>query len=582
MPRDLDTLPDYVEQAMASWQIPGVALAVVQGDEVLHLRGYGFRDVEGQKPMTPDTRCAIASMTKAFTSMGVALLVDDGKAAWDEPVRTYLPSFKLSDPYISDHITLRDMLSHRSGLPRHDLAWYNAAFTRQELVHNVRHHAFSKGFRESWQYQNLMYVTAGYLTGVLSGGTWEEFIQKRIFDPLGMADSSFAAAQMQQGDNYSYAYNILRGKNGEADRLEKMPFYDNAVMGPAGSIHASLNDLVKWIKVHVNQGRSGHMQLVTPGNLAQMHRPQMLIPVDGMKAQLLNSTIQCYGMGWFITPYRGYTIIEHGGNIDGFSVQGLFVPQAGLGVVTLTNLNGRPLRDILGFEIVDRVLDLPNGDWNQKYHAIWGEIFKAQDQGEAASDEERIESAPHTQPLEAYTGTFAADGYADFEVKFDDAGQGLLGWLAGSWWPLQHYHYDTFELDMKRFESKMKVPFQADVQGAISALALPLEPAVKDIQFTRKPLVLSAETLKALCGRFNFPFEGMELTIRLNSENRLVGQLTGQSEIELIAQKQQGEAVHFAAKGVPSLSLVFLAEAGAFHTVQVRQAGALYTAPRLA
>lgn len=573
----LGAIGDYVQEAMQSWQIPGVALAVVQGDEVLHMAGYGVRNIETGLPVTPDTRFAIASMTKAFTAMGVALLVDDGKATWDAPVRDYLPSFKLKDSYASENISLRDMLSHRSGLPRHDLAWYGASFTREELVHNVRYHEPNKTFRGGWEYQNLMYVTAGYVTGLLGGCTWEEFIQKRIFDTLGMSASSFTADAVQKSDDYSMPYRIKR-EAGQPDHLELMEFYQNSVMGPAGSIHSNLNDLTKWLTVHLNQGRCGDVQLVSPGNLAQMHRPQMIMPVDGMMEALQGTTIAAYGLGWFIEPYKGHTLIQHGGNINGFSLNIGFIPQIKAGVIILTNLDARPLRDVLIYEVFDRLLGLPNGDWNSKYHGMFDAMFQGQDQERATTDTERHTNAPPSHPLSDYTGEYAAQGYADFAVKVE--GEDLFGWLGGEWWKISHYHYDIFELHIDRFSLHVKLTFHTDTRGTVTSLSFPVEPAVKDVVFTRKPVVLSAVLAEALAGIYDMPFEGLMLTIRHKGDGKLFAQTTGQSEAELIPYQVVDGGAEFSFKEQANVSLKFVQEAGAW-VAMLKQFGAVYRAPRV-
>jgi CubicO group peptidase (beta-lactamase class C family) len=574
----IGTLGDYIQEAMRSWQIPGAAVAVVRGDEVLHMAGYGMRNIETQQPVTPNTRFAIASMTKAFTSMGVALLVDDGKVTWDAPVQEYLPWFRLKDSYASEHISLRDMLSHRSGLPRHDLAWYGTPLTREQLIHNVRYHEPNHTFREVWQYQNLMYVTAGYVTGAVSGTTWEDFIQQRIFNTLGMTASTFTATEMQKSDDYSMPYRVRRVP-GEESRVELMPFYQNSVMGPAGSIHSNLTDLVTWLKVHLNEGRFGNTTFVTPGNLAQMHRPNMIRPVDGMAEKLHGTTIAAYGMGWFVEPYRGYTVVHHGGNIDGFSVMISFVPQANVGSIILTNIDGKPLRDSLTYEIYDRVLDLPNGDWNNKYHAIWAEFERGQDQERDTTGTERAADTTPSHPLADYVGEYSADGYADVSVKQE--GDQLYGWLAGGWWKLEHYHYDIFELDLDRFELHLKVAFHMDTRGTVYALSLPIESAVADVMFKRKPVTLNADVLNALAGEYDMPFEGMTLSIKIKADGKPFGQMTGQSEFELLPYRVSGnDTVEFMVKGISNLSLVFSSENDQYIAL-IKQFNNVYRAPRI-
>ncbi len=576
----LDTIGDYVEEAMASWQIPGLALAVVRGDEILHMHGYGVRDIETRESVAPDTLFAIASSTKAFTAMGVALLVDEGRLEWDKPVRDYLPDFKLSDGYVSEKITVRDLLCHRSGLPRHDLAWYGTPFTRAELIQNLAHLEFSKGFREVWQYQNLMYVTAGYLAGQITGMTWEDFTQKRIFDPLKMARSCFSPDVMRQLGNYAMPYRIKRGKaEGKEDVLEVMEFYSNPVMGPAGSIHSCVQDLANWLKVHLNEGQFEGDRFVSPGSLAQMHQPQMIMPVDGFMAVLLDTTISTYGLGWFVVPYRGHTLIHHGGNIDGFSTMVAFVPQEKIGIAVLTNIEGRPLRDVLAYEICDRLLDLPENNWNQRWHAMYAELYTSMDQDREVAAEEQRQGAPLSHPIEAYVGEYATDGYADFVVKLE--GENLLGWVAGDWFPLQHYHYDIFNLDLERFELRLPAAFQMNVQGEIDAVSLQLETQVEPRLFKRKPVVIGDDALAALAGRYDLPIEGLELTVVLRN-NRLFMMITGQAGEELLPYRVSDSEVEFLVKSAPGVRLEFQKDAqGVYNIAILKQPGQVFKAARV-
>lgn len=539
----LDSLADYIHDIMPTWQVPSVAVAVVRENTLLHHATYGLRDVEQGTPADPDTRYAAASMTKAFTAMGVALLVEEGLAEWDTPVRDYLPSFRLKDAYASQNITFRDMLSHRSGLPRHDMAWYGSTFSRDELMELVQHHEPNKTFRASWEYNNMMYMAAGAITGHLAGMSWEQFIQTRIFDPLGMTSASFDPDDPRSTPNTATPYQIDH-KAGQPDTLRRMPYYRGSWgLAPAGHIFVSLNDMLKWLTVHINGGRSGEVQLVSENTLKEMHRPVMIVPTDGMMEALLGTTLRAYGMGWFVEPYRGYTLVHHGGNIDGFSVLISFIPQAKVGAVVLTNIEGRPVRDLLTYEIYDRLLDLPDHDWNAKYHAIIDSVLQGMDQQRETADAERIPDTQPSHPLSDYVGVFAADGYQDIEVRM--AEEGLEAKFAGHWGPLAHYHYDIFELSLDEMQLHLKLTYMTDVRGAIGALSGAVEPAIPDVTFKRKPVVFTAEALAAVVGVYDAPLEGLALTLMLKADGKLYAQLTGQPQAELIPYQRHGEALEF-------------------------------------
>jgi CubicO group peptidase (beta-lactamase class C family) len=575
MSSKLNTIDSTLPAMMDSWDCPGLAVAVVQGDEIIHMAGYGLADKEAERPVTPDTGFALASVTKAFTAMGVALLVDEGVLEWDKPVRDYLSDFRLKDEYIGAHLTVRDTLCHRSGLPRHDLAWYNADFTREELVHNLRHLDFSAGLREKWQYQNIMYVTAGYLCGKLTGQSWEAFIQSRIFDALGMSNTWFYSGDMEASGDYALAYKIFHE---QGDLLKKVPYYDNTVMGPAGAIHSTVSDMARWLQVHLNGGRLGDLQLVSPGNLAQMHRPQMVEPVDGLTEALMGTTIQTYGMGWRIKPYRGHTLVEHGGNIDGFNTLCSMIPEANTGVIVLSNLEARPIAAIATHLIYEQLLDLPDHQWNQRYHAIYEQVYAGQDAGKATAQAEKVADAPPTHPLADYAGEYAGPGYPDFKVRLE--GETLEGWLAGRWNTLAHQHYDVFHLVSEKFEVPFTARFFIDAQGAIEEVSLNLEPNVDDILFTRKPPTFDKALLQALSGVYDFPLEGLELTIRLKG-NTVFAVMTGSGEMELVPYRQSGQQLEFNVKEQPARLAFEQDEKGNVGVAIFKQMGQVFRAPRV-
>ena len=539
----------YVDAARRSWECPGVALSIVQRDAVLHRGVYGLRDVEQRLPMTAETRFAMASVTKSFTAMSVALLVDEGKLAWDTPVRDYVPEFILHDPYVTQHVTVRDMLSHRTGLPRHDLAAWRLELSRADFIPRLRHLRFSTSFREKFQYNNLMYYAAAYLVETIAGQRWEEFVHQRIFAPLGMRASNFVPEPPRPEQVTALGYRVDRDLAGTATGLTLMPFGRHTELSPgaAGALFSTLTDLTQWLTVHVNDGRAGEVRLVSPDTLRQMHLPQTVVPANGFSEALLGNTIFNYGLGWFIEPYRGYTLVHHGGNVEGHSLMIGFVPQEKIGVVALTNVAGLPLRDILLYESIDRALDLPDRDWNGKFHAMVDPLLVATERAKQTAAAERVPDAPPTHPLETFVGTYAAAGYPDFAVRLE--GEALQGCTVGSldWSELRHYHYNVFEWRLADFDRWVKVRFLVDDQGEVDALSIPIEPEVENVTFTRTQPELSGELIARLVGEYASPVEGMAFTVTAQRGRIYVAQAGGPSE-ELTPYKVQDELVSFRAK----------------------------------
>jgi CubicO group peptidase (beta-lactamase class C family) len=578
MPR-LDDFATYIQAAMPTWPCPGAAVSIVRGDEVLFQGAYGLADVENNLPLTADHRFAMASVTKSFTAMSVALLVDEGKLEWDKPVHEYMPEFILHDSYITRHVTVRDMLSHRTGLPRHDWAGFRLDIPRAEFVKRMRHLKFNLTFRQGFQYNNLMYYAAAYLVEKLAGQKWEDFVQARIFGPLGMTASNFAPEPPQPGQPNALGYRVDRDDAGGAKGLIQTAFgaYYELSPGAAGGLFSTLADLTTWLKVHVNGGRAGDVVLVSPDNLKQMHLPVTVVPGGGVTEALMGNTIFAYGMGWFVEPYRGYTLVQHGGNLEGHSLIIGFVPQAQIGVVGLTNIGLLPLRDVLLYECLDRALDLGERDWNARFHGLFDPFLAGQAKGKQTSAEERVAQAPPTHALETYLGEYEADGYPDFAVRVD--GGQMQACFVGSlpWCAFRHYHYDVFEWHHEDFDVWLKVRFLMDDTGDVSSVSLPLEPAVDDIVFKRKLPKLSEALLAALAGVYQPPIEGMAFTVTVHDGKVYVTQ-TGGSADEVKPYKLTDSRVGFTLQ--QRLRLEFVREGDRITRLVMKAPGMTLEAPR--
>ena len=218
---NLGDFDDFVNQAIKDWKVPGAAVAVVQGDKVILLKGYGYRDLEKQLPVTPNTLFAIGSITKSFTVSTMGMEMDEGKVDWDKPVRDYLPAFKMYDPVLTEQMMIRDLITHRSGLPRHDMVWYSSDFSREDIIRRLQFLEPNKPLRSTFQYNNLMFMTAGYIAGLLNGKSWEDTVRERIFTPLGMNGTNFSLKDTQNSPDFAHAISQgqRRAGRGEADAV---------------------------------------------------------------------------------------------------------------------------------------------------------------------------------------------------------------------------------------------------------------------------------------------------------------------------------------------------------------------------
>lgn len=528
-----------LDSLLAEWSVPGLAVSVIHGDAVLQRSAHGQAVLEPATPVTPDTRFPIASMTKSFTAMMIALLVADGELEWDKPVRHYLPEFILKDAYATRHITVRDMLSHRSGLPRHDLAAWREEIPLPKLIERMQHLDFFATFREKFYYNNLMYYASAYLVERISGQRWQDFMHERIFAPLSMTATNLSTFEDIEGHPIAQGYRAVRDEEGVATGdYTHLPFgpITDVSPGAAGAMVSTLNDVTTWLKLHINGGLHNGEQFIPANHLHQLHAAHTIIPGGALNQQLFGHNINLYALGWFLQPFRGDTLVQHGGNVEGHSTIMGFMATQQVGVVVLANAAITPLRDLVLYDAIDRVLGHTAKDWNTEFHKLYDVMFRAMEQSKVTAAQERLADAAPTHPLGDYTGSFETDGYGDLEIRETEDGlQARLGGL--EWSGLQHYHYDIFEWHINDFDTYVKIHFRLDDQGEPNTLAVPLEVAVDNpIIFTRKPVELPATLLAAMTGTYDTPYEGMALEFYAQQDKLYVA-ATSQTPEEVKAAK---------------------------------------------
>lgn len=475
----LEGFDEWLEKEMATWKIPGVAIAIIYKGEVILSQGYGWRDVEKQLPVTPETLFAIGSCTKAFTTFDIALLVEKGKLNWDTPVRNYLPAFRLYDPIASAEATPRDIVSHKTGLPRHDFMWYGSSYTRDELFNRLQYIQPNTPFRSRYYYQNLMYMTAGVLVEEVTGTSWEQFTQKHILDRLGMNDSNFSVSVSEKAENASLPYEL------RDDAVVAVPFRNIDSIGPAGSINSNLVDMLKWLKLHMTCKHEGE-ELLPYAALKEMHTPQTISPItpDLLWHEYHDVEHTTYALGWASQTYRGHTMIRHTGGIDGFISSVSFLPHEDIGVILLTNLDGNAGANVIHYHLYDRLLGLDHLPWSERVKNFFD---KQKEKGEQAKQEAIASAKPGTSPshpLADYAGTYEHPAYGMLKVVYD--GIGLEVSRDGIEFRLTHHHYDVFQLQGKNnFDMFLLVNFTSDTQGNIQRFSAGFEPMVEPIIFER-------------------------------------------------------------------------------------------------
>jgi CubicO group peptidase (beta-lactamase class C family) len=452
-------------------------VAIVHDDQVIYLKGFGLRSVDARDAVTPDTVFPIGSCSKAFATTALALLVDDGKVGWDDPVRKHLPDFRLSDDKAD--VRLRDLLCHRTGLAGHNLLWYRSPWGPEERVRRAGLLPLDRPFRTAFQYQSTMYTAAGLVVGAAAGEPWDVFVGKRIFAPLDMKSACCTTKEAEKHEDRAFGHRIGRGG------AEPMPLYRMDTPDAAGSIHVSVRDLAKWLTFQLGDGRVGGKRLVSATALAETHTPQMPIRLEAERDLHPEATQMSYGLGWVIIDYRGQPLVAHNGVIDGFSTQLTLAPRAKLGVAVVCNLHGTRCNLALSDALLDLLLGLPKRDWNER-------LQDAMRKREAVRmEEQRAEQArrqPNTKPthqLSAYAGAYEHAAYGRLDIV---AGRGGLDlhWQLALHGPLEHYENDTFRVVQEEVP-ETRVRFRLAPDGAVVALSLSTIPGVEFVRSGRKP-----------------------------------------------------------------------------------------------
>lgn len=324
----LEVIEKTLDEKRKELGIPGIALAIVKDDQIIYLKGLGYKNLDKKLPVTPDTRFAIGSASKAFTAMLAAMSADAGKLSLDDSPKKFLPYFTLRDQDAAARITIRDLLAHRSGLNRTDLAMVTGVLNREELIKVAGMAKPTAKLGEKFQYQNVMYAAAGEVVAKAENSTWDKLIANRIFKPLGMKNSDTTAAAMQKSKDYSFGYDY----NPTTKETRHLPQREIPAAAPAGAINSSARDMAQWLRLMLANGSINGKRLVSEKHFDELVRKQVNIAgaVD-------------YGLGWFLRKWNGHKVIEHGGNIDGFNSQVALMPDQKLGFVLLTNVTASSL-----------------------------------------------------------------------------------------------------------------------------------------------------------------------------------------------------------------------------------------------
>ena len=463
----IDTM---VNRVLRDWQVAGCAVAVVKNNKVIYAKGFGYRDLDNKLPVTPNTVFSIASCTKAFTAQLIGTLVTNGKLNINQPVHHYYPELVFNNELLTNYVTVKDMLTHRTGLPRHD--WLTASkvpLSLDSIVYRIRFLEPSVGFREQLTYCNLMYTVLGGLVQKLTGETWEAYMKEKVLAPLEMTNTTCLISDLPKAAEYSLGYTVRN------DTIIKGTLGSDGA-NAAGSMNASVNDMANWLIALLNEGTYKGKKVLSAQFVREATSPQMSAPSRprfGLPAYP-DAYFGDYGYGWNIASYRGHYQVTHGGDLPLFSSTTCLFPTDSVGIVVLVNKFDATISEIITACIADKLLSLPYKDWN-------GLIRARQPKNRALSTlQRRPVRKPLTHPLLDYTGYYSHPAYGMIQIV--NRNDTLHASHNGRSILFEHENFDIFRAGVPGG----RLHFSMNTEGKIISLSGSLEPEVKDIVFLKK------------------------------------------------------------------------------------------------
>jgi CubicO group peptidase (beta-lactamase class C family) len=447
-PADLDA---FVAQSMKTFGPPGMTVAIVEDGKVALTKGYGIRSIETGGAVDAHTVFPIGSETKAFTSAALAILVDDGKLKWSDKVVDRLPGFQMYDPYASANMTIRDLLTHRSGLGLGEgdlMIVPSTTRTRADIVHALRFLKPVTGFRESFAYDNILYIVAGALVEAVSGQSWEDFVHTHIFAAVGMKDAMTAYDKHAANGVALHARTDgpIRGVGPQHILARGL---DSPAVAPAGSINASAADMALWMQVQLARGKLPNGgRLFSEEQAAQMWKPVVVVPADAFSVSLsaITPKFQDYALGWFVEDYHGHTIAEHTGAVLGAVAALYLIPEKNAGVAVMINSEDGASRRAVAFHVLDHYLGLPDQGWNVKLKTIVDGMVAEGEKQMKASPEQVKPNDKSSLPIAAYAGVYSDPWYGTATISSRNGGLWLrFDKTPDMEAPLAHMADDTFK-----------------------------------------------------------------------------------------------------------------------------------------
>jgi CubicO group peptidase (beta-lactamase class C family) len=466
--QDLVKIDETVKKAFEVFKPTGLAVAVMKDSVIIYHQGLGFSNAELKKPVNTTSLFNIASCSKAFTALSIGILVDEGKLKWTDKVTDYFPEFRLADDYITKEMTVEDLLCHRSGLGTFygDLLWYNTNYTDEEVMRRMRNEPITRRFGIEFGYQNIMFMIAGDLVQKITGTTWSEFVESRIFTPLGMLQTRPSNAELSKDQDIAYGH--LNNK--------VLDIYNFSAAKPAAAIYSSVDELSLWTTLLLNDGIYKGHRIISKASLARIMEPHTILGASNSQKQH-GINFYMYGLGWFIYDYNGKKIVEHDGGMPGYISKVTMVPDQKLSIIVLNNGDDGFVDNAIKGDLLDILVKGKDFDWIGEYSAIRARSETYTQNSEKQRIESRVQGTKPSLSPEGYTGTFRDKSYGDAEVVLD-SGKLKLTFLPAKavfTGELEHWHYDTFKVVFRdKFLTFGLITFSFNSSGKVTGFKIDL------------------------------------------------------------------------------------------------------------
>ena len=566
---DTNQLEEKLKAIQEATKTVGFSVAIIKGDEVIYTKGFGYRYLENKLAADENTLYAIGSSSKAFTTALLGIMEAEKGLKFTDSPKKYLSELMFYNDELNNQVTILDMVSHRTGLPRHDISWYLfPTENKDSLLARVKYQEPFAGVREQWYYNNFMYLAQGLITEKLTGKSWEDNIRERFFEPLQMTTSNVSIAELQKHANASKGYVLEKFETSKVT-----PYYNIAAISPAGSINSSAKEMANWVRIWLNEGKLGDTQVLPKSYVEKATNPLMLVDGGIADKQFPDQHLNSYGYAWFTSSYKGHYRLEHGGNIDGFSANVSLFPTDNIGIVVLSNQNGSALPTLVRNAISDELLGLEKTDWVSYYQKT---VEKTKEQQAKAKETQQSSTVPNTKPshsLAEYTGKYHHPAYGTFKIESEN--DSLWAQFPRERIYLKHTHYDIFAPHMVK-DGKVDTlsgagfnfNFSTSDLGDIASANMKFEATLDPISFKRTPeeVTVSSEVLNGYVG--TYILSGMELRVSIKEEKlRLF--VPGQPEYTLVPTKEN----EFIIKGLIGYKTRFDDKDGVFSLVLIQPNG---------